>query len=485
MADMTQMEALESEMKQIGTRFSPNINKFTLIAMDSLAFLCAWFLYGINEESRLTWIFEHQYSVQTLIHFLCGGAIIVWFWGSKRHYTYRKPFWDELRDILYLAFIFSLAELALLAIVKQSYSVGFWFITWLATAVLLPVFRQFAKRILCKFGFWGMPSIIIGDASNATEAYQAILSEPSTGFKVVGFVNPVNNVELGTLTELPYISKDEYFERLHDFPKVFIALEKNQSDLRDRWLRDLTRHGVCDISVVPALRGIPLYGTDMSHFFSHEVMMLRVKNNLNRTSSRIVKRAFDIVVSASLLLILSPILAYIAHKVRQDGGLATYGHERVGLNGKTFRCLKFRSMVMNSKEALEELLKSDSQARDEWEREFKLKNDPRITKVGRFLRKSSLDELPQLWNVLWGEMSLVGPRPVIEEELLRYNEDVDYYYMAKPGMSGLWQVSGRNNTDYATRVYLDSWYVKNWSLWYDIVILFKTVGVVIRGDGAY
>lgn len=142
-------------------------------------------------------------------------------------------------------------------------------------------------------------------------------------------------------------------------------------------------------------------------------------------------------------------------------------------------------MVINPKEVLENLLINDNEAREEWEKTFKLKNDPRITKIGHFLRRTSLDELPQLFNVLKGEMSLVGPRPIITEELQRYNEEVDYYLLSKPGMTGLWQVSGRSDVDYDTRVYLDSWYVKNWSMWNDIAILFKTIAVVLNRDGAY
>ena len=142
-------------------------------------------------------------------------------------------------------------------------------------------------------------------------------------------------------------------------------------------------------------------------------------------------------------------------------------------------------MVNNSDKVLEKILETDENARLEWEKDFKLKNDPRITPVGRWLRERSLDELPQLWNVLKGEMSLVGPRPIVKEELPYYQDDVDYYLMAKPGMTGLWQVSGRNNVSYDTRVYFDSWYVKNWSLWNDIVILLKTVNVVLNKTGAY
>lgn len=142
-------------------------------------------------------------------------------------------------------------------------------------------------------------------------------------------------------------------------------------------------------------------------------------------------------------------------------------------------------MVINSQEVLAELLDNDPVARAEWNTTFKLKNDPRVTSIGDFLRRTSLDELPQLFNVLKGEMSLVGPRPIITDELARYNDEVAYYLLSKPRMTGLWQVSGRSDVDYDTRVYLDAWYVKNWSMWNDIAILFKTIGVVLKRDGAY
>ncbi|NBF37785.1 sugar transferase, partial [Klebsiella pneumoniae] len=182
---------------------------------------------------------------------------------------------------------------------------------------------------------------------------------------------------------------------------------------------------------------------------------------------------------------LSPLLIYISVMVKRDGGPAIYGHVRVGKGGKAFKCLKFRSMVINSKEVLDKLLLENDDARDEWNKTFKLKNDPRVTKIGALLRRTSLDELPQLFNVLMGQMSLVGPRPIITEELKRYNDEVDYYLLSKPGMTGLWQVSGRSDVDYETRVYLDAWYVKNWSMWNDIAILFKTISVVLNKDGAY
>lgn len=262
-------------------------------------------------------------------------------------------------------------------------------------------------------------------------------------------------------------------------------MENDQRALRDHWLKLLSGKKCRSVSVVPTLRGVPLYGTDMSFVFSHEVMLLRVSNNLAKRSSRFLKRTFDVVVASLLLLFLSPVFAVFSWLVSRDGGSPIYGHERIGQNGEKFKCLKFRSMVVNSTDVLEKLLATSEAARREWQRDFKLKNDPRVTQIGALMRKTSLDELPQLWNVIRGDMSLVGPRPVVEAELERYAGDVDYYLMAKPGMTGLWQVSGRNDIDYDTRVYFDSWYVKNWALWTDIAILFKTAGVVLRRDGAY
>jgi Undecaprenyl-phosphate galactose phosphotransferase WbaP len=213
--------------------------------------------------------------------------------------------------------------------------------------------------------------------------------------------------------------------------------------------------------------------------------MLAARNNLTRPVPRLVKRLLDIAGSLTLLVVLAPLLAYLYWEIRRGGAAPIFGHVRVGLHGREFRCLKFRTMVPDADDVLKKLLDTDPGARAEWERDFKLKDDPRITPVGHFLRRTSLDELPQLWNVLKGEMSLVGPRPILEEELGRYGDQVDYYLEVRPGITGLWQISGRNNTGYEDRVALDSWYVRNWSLWYDLVILVKTVSVVLRREGAY
>ena len=184
------------------------------------------------------------------------------------------------------------------------------------------------------------------------------------------------------------------------------------------------------------------------------MLLLRVRNNLSRRASRFIKRTFDLVAASLLLLALAPLLLSVAWLVSRDGGPATFGHTRIGRHGKPFRCLKFRSMVIDAQARLADLLARDPDARAEWERDFKLKNDPRVTALGAFIRKTSLDELPQLINVLRGDMSLVGPRPVVADEVERYGDDKVFYLMARPGITGLWQISGRNDIDYDSRVAL-------------------------------
>ncbi|MGI9127217.1 MAG: sugar transferase [Roseomonas sp.] len=200
----------------------------------------------------------------------------------------------------------------------------------------------------------------------------------------------------------------------------------------------------------------------------------------------IAKRALDIIGAGVGLLLLAPFFLIVALMVRADGGPAFFAHQRVGRGGKLFGCLKFRSMVIDSQARLETLLASDPTARAEWEATRKLKNDPRITPIGRFLRSTSLDELPQLINVLRGEMSLVGPRPVQEAEIDRYYGASAAHYMAvRPGITGLWQVSGRSETSYESRVALDVAYVSRPSLLADFSILLRTPVAVLSRRGAH
>lgn len=201
----------------------------------------------------------------------------------------------------------------------------------------------------------------------------------------------------------------------------------------------------------------------------------------------VVKTAFDYILTLVGAVFISPLLVYIAYRIKkEDPGPVFFAHTRIGKDGKPFPCYKFRSMVVNSQEMLQKYLAENPAAREEWELDFKLKDDPRVTPIGKFLRSTSLDELPQIFNVLRGEMSLVGPRPVIQEELDKYyGETAKLYCTVKPGITGLWQVSGRSDIGYDERVALDATYIKYRSMWGDIVILWKTIGVVLMKKGAY
>jgi len=180
-----------------------------------------------------------------------------------------------------------------------------------------------------------------------------------------------------------------------------------------------------------------------------------------------------------------PLLMAIVVLIKLDSsGPAFYSHQRLGVGGKHFRCWKFRTMYTNAEYVLDEFLQENPTLRAEWEQNFKLRDDPRVTRVGHFLRKTSLDELPQLWNVLRGEMSLVGPRPIVDAEIPKYGTIYEMYQRIRPGMSGFWQINGRNDTDYTERVRLDAYYVHNWSVWLDLVILARTVRIVVLGRGA-
>lgn len=197
------------------------------------------------------------------------------------------------------------------------------------------------------------------------------------------------------------------------------------------------------------------------------------------------KRALDIVVASTALVAALPVMLIVALLIKTSmGGAVIFAHRRIGFNGRSFECYKFRTMVEDAEGALEAYLKSDPTAAREWMASRKLKHDPRITFLGQMLRKSSLDELPQLFNILRGDMSCVGPRPIVEDELQRYGPFAPDYLRTRPGLTGPWQVNGRSKVDYSRRISLDAEYIRNWSIWTDLKILFRTIFVVMRFDQA-
>jgi Undecaprenyl-phosphate galactose phosphotransferase WbaP len=236
--------------------------------------------------------------------------------------------------------------------------------------------------------------------------------------------------------------------------------------------------------MVPQTDALPAFAFEATRCFGQDPMLLSYRNGLARPASRFIKAAIDVTVASLMLVVSSPLFLILGVVSRLDGGPTLFAHRRVGAGGRPFYCLKFRTMVVDADRVLVGALTRDAALAAEWAASRKLVNDPRVTRIGRFLRKTSLDELPQLINVLRLEMSLVGPRPIVDSEVPLYGEAIAQYYATRPGITGLWQVSGRSNTSYARRVQLDVWYVNNWTVWNDITVLLKTIPAVLGRHGA-
>lgn len=470
--------------------------KIALLAADLLALATAFGIglialvlyadYPTDQDFYEWWAGTGR--IHSLVHFVFIVLTVTRLY-TKGLYSRRIPFWDELRSLLLTLVYLALLNGMVVLIAKWPFSRVLWLSSWVAGCLLVPVFRGVARSLLRRAGFWTRETIIIGTGETALSAYKAITSEPQLGYDVREFVkiaNTANGAVLPAQIPVTLLTHDEVLRKLRRLKDVEIVVALEERDLTEaKQLIEEMSLEFDEIHFIPSVHGLPLFGMEANHFFSHEVLMLRSRNNLHFRPRVWLKRAFDFSAALLITILASPLLLWIALRIRQSGPRVLFAHVRIGFDGRPFACYKFRSMVPDAPQVLAELLAKDPAAKAEWDANFKLSNDPRITPIGAFLRKTSLDELPQLWNVLRGDMSLVGPRPIVRKEMERYGHRIDFYKSVRPGMTGLWQVSGRSDTDYRTRVHLDTWYVKNWTLWYDIAILFKTVRVVLGRKGAY
>lgn len=411
------------------------------------------------------------------------------FINIEQLYSRRAQFWQVIQKIFHASIYAVIAIIIVLYIGQITASTSRLFIALLLvfTFIYLTIFRYITKKILEHFQLMQIPVLIIGAGKTAELLVQGISSDAGMGYKIIGLLED-NHVKDGILQKFPVLGKFADVENVIKETRVqhvFIAapgLEQVKLTQIIYKVQPLVKN----MGIIPNLVGVPMGGIEVESLFNEKLMLLRLRNNLARPLNRYLKAIFDFIVTLVGTLAISPILVFIALWIYKDSpGPVIFKHIRIGKNGKEFPCYKFRSMCIDAKEKLEKLLDTDPEVRAEWEKDFKLKNDPRITKSGAFLRKTSLDELPQIFNVLKGEMSLVGPRPIIKAEMERYGEYINDYLMVKPGITGMWQVSGRNDIDYTERVLLDSWYVRNWSIWIDLVMLFKTIAVVLFRKGAY
>ena len=332
--------------------------------------------------------------------------------------------------------------------------IGFAFIFMI---FFIPLAKNISKKLLYKIGLWQKKAEIYGNDS--------FLVEEIYGNAYLGYVKPKQDEELSTV----FInSKGWDIATLKQLLSSQIKKKK-------------------EVIFIPLMDDYDLTHSHIYELSNTRTNLIIYQNRLKSKYRQIVQQVFNYLLALLSLPILLPLIALFAILIKKESkGPVFFTHDRIGQHGKVIPTLKFRSMFHDSKERLEKLLEENADIREEWESTYKIKNDPRVTKMGTWLRKTSLDELPQIFNVLKGEMYFVGPRPVIQDEIDKhYKKDAEYYHIVKPGITGLWQVSGRSDTDYEFRVDTDKWYVLNWSLWLDIVILIKTFKVVLLRKGAY
>lgn len=413
--------------------------------------------------------------------YLCGMFL-------KQTYMNRIQFWKVLERCFAAVFYGTAAIIVVLYFVKEAGNTSRFFILLNGVFVFILVifFRYIIKRILCHFDIFKIPILIIGGGKTAEVLVKGIKDNYGEMYKIIGILEDYErNKELKQYPVLGGFRDAERIIKERAINNVVIAAPGlAQNDIIS--LVNRVQPLVHNLSIVPNLIAIPMSGIKAERFFNEKIMLLRLKNNLASPLNRWIKYSFDFICTLIGTIIISPLLLLIAAWIYFDSpGPVIFRHVRIGKNGRAFGCYKFRTMCMDADKKLAELLANDAAAKAEWERDFKLKDDPRVTKVGKFLRKTSLDELPQIFNVLKGEMSLVGPRPVVEEELEKYGEYLDDYLMVRPGITGMWQVNGRSDTTYEERVHMDSWYVRNWSIWIDIMLLWRTGKSVIKCKGAY
>jgi undecaprenyl-phosphate galactose phosphotransferase len=407
---------------------------------------------------------------------LLFGAIIGYL-AIQGRYSERITFWNELRLLVCGSFCAIGIGVALGVLAGDITARGPAFAGIVIFAAAATTFNRLTKYFLTYVGVWGLPIVVVGDGPSAAEAEAALTSDRLLGYRFVGRVDPEAVLSATSTPRLwPVLNR-------YGANRLLIALDVD-GDKQRRLIEFALREGV-PFAMVPQPHAFPAFAFEATRFFGQNPMLLSYRNGLSRPVSRMIKAAIDITLAALMLILSSFLFLILAVASRLDGGPMLFAHRRVGAGGRPFYCLKFRTMMIDADRVLEEALARNPALAAEWEASRKLVDDPRVTRIGRILRKTSLDELPQLINVLRLEMSLVGPRPIVESEVPLYGEAIAQYYATRPGLTGLWQVSGRSNTSYARRVQLDVWYVDNWTIWNDIALLFKTIPVVLRRQGAH
>ena len=451
-----------------------------VVLSEHLAFILRDFLDYWN---RVTYLYADSYIYGWV------PLLFLIFLGQSRSYRQMKPVVDTMRDIFQSVFAGWIASIILIYFLKASNQSSRLFILLFGLFVLVNVclIRYAILKFLKRRNIFFEPIILIGAGLTAERLIRFWKEDLGYRYKIVGLIDdhPISEKLPKDFPILGGFNEARQIIRAANVKTVVIAAPGLDKEKLQELISKIQPY-VKNISFVPDLIGTPMSSVELSLLFSEKILMLNLRNNLSRPYNRIFKRIFDLVLTIVGGLMISPALLGIAIAVAiENRGHVIFAHKRVGAAGKKFPCYKFQTMVPDAEEKLKKYLAENPEAKREWEESFKLTNDPRVTKLGGWLRRTSLDELPQLWNVIRGEMSLVGPRPIVQAEVPRYGKNIREYYMVLPGITGMWQVSGRSDTTYPERVAMDTWYVRNWSVWIDLMYLFKTVKAVFTGKGAY
>jgi Undecaprenyl-phosphate galactose phosphotransferase WbaP len=394
---------------------------------------------------------------------------------------------ERLRRHVYSVF----STLAVLAVIAVGFKVGdalsrlLLACAFLGLLFLTPFVQYLVKLGMKKAGLWGKPVIILSYKESGARFQELLKQQWGIGYLPVALLDR-HLVAAGkyyrevsfdeTLTDAANLGRESGIDTI-----IFAMPHTRREQLVH--MTSVASESFRNVLIVPNLNGVTNSAVTPRDISG--TLALEIKHNLLSPWSQRLKRALDLLVTVIGGVLVSPLVFAIAVLIRFDSpGPAFYGHKRVGAADKHFICWKFRTMHVDAERLLEKCLQGNPDLRAEWEQNQKLRDDPRVTRVGRFLRQTSLDELPQLWNVLRGEMSLTGPRPIVDAEVPKYGKVYALYRRIRPGMSGIWQVSGRSDTSYTERVEMDSYYVRNWSVWLDLVILARTVKCVVLGRGA-
>lgn len=452
---------------------------------------------GVILSEHLAFILRDALDTWNRVNYLYGNAYIygavpllfLIFLGQSRSYRQMKPVVDTMRDIFQSVFAGWIASIIIIYFLKASEQSSRLFIILFGLFVLVNVclIRYCVLKFMKRRNIFYEPIILIGAGLTAEKLIKFWQEDLGYRYKVIGLIDdhPISETLPKNFPILGGFNEARKIIRASKVKTVIIAAPGLSKEKLQDLISEIQPH-VKNISFVPDLIGTPMSSVELSILFSEKILMLNLRNNLSRPYNRAFKRIFDLTLTILGGLMISPILLTIAFVVAIDNrGHVIFAHKRVGAAGKKFPCYKFQTMVPDAEAKLKKYLAENPEAQREWNETFKLTNDPRVTKLGNFLRRTSLDELPQLWNVIRGEMSLVGPRPIVQAEVERYGKNIREYYMVPPGITGMWQVSGRSDTTYPERVAMDTWYVRNWSVWIDLMYLFKTVKAVVKGKGAY